>query len=71
MPSDCQCSAPTETIVVEKVLNNNQATRKMQRLKKEVEALEDENARLKRRLRKASVSKEKILKELRSKLDSI
>ncbi|HEC66271.1 hypothetical protein LCGC14_1339200 [marine sediment metagenome] len=72
MPSDCQCSTSSvETITVEKVLNNKQATRKLRRLEREVEALENENTGLKRRLRKASINKEKILKDLRSKLDKI
>ncbi len=71
MPSDCQCSTHTEPVVVEKVLNNKQATRKMRRLEEEVEILKYENSSLKQRLRKASINKEKILKELRSKLDRL
>lgn len=71
MPSDCQCSAPVETITVEKVINNKQATRKILRLEEEVEVLKYENTSLKRRLRKASTNKEKILKDLKSKLDKI
>ncbi len=73
MPSDCQCSSAcsTETITVEKVLNNKQATRKLRRLEEEVAILKDENTGLKRRLRKASINKEKILKDLKSNLDRI
>lgn len=73
MPSDCQCSSPVETItvekIVEKVIGNKQATRKILRLEEEVEALKNKNAGLKRRLRKATIHKEEVLKDLRSQLD--
>jgi hypothetical protein len=73
MPSDCQCATAVETrtVTIEKVLNNKQATRKMRRLEEEVAILRNENAGLKRRLQKASVSKERILKDLKSKLDRL
>ncbi len=73
MPSDCQCSTSveTKTVTVEKVIGNKRATRKILRLEEEVEILKDENVRLKRRLQKATVNKEGILKELKSKLDKI
>ncbi len=73
MPSDCQCSSAcsTETITVEKVIGNKQATRKILRLEEEVEILKYKNSSLRQRLRKASINKEKILKELRSKLDRL
>lgn len=73
MPSDCQCSSPVETItvekIVEKVIGNKQATRKILRLEEEVEALKNKNAGLKRRLRKATIHKKEVLKDLRSQLD--
>lgn len=71
MPSDCDCSHHTETITVEKVIGNKQATRKIQRLEEEVERLKYKNSSLRQRLQKASISKGKILKELKSKLDRL
>ena len=71
MPSDCQCSTACDVRVETKVLNNKQATRKLKELEAEVTALEEENQTLKRRLRKARVSKKSLVKKLKNHLDGI
>lgn len=73
MPSDCQCSTciETRTIIKEKVLNNKQATKKIELLKEEVEKLKSSNKSLKRRLHRAATNKETIVKDLKSKLDNM
>jgi septal ring factor EnvC (AmiA/AmiB activator) len=71
MPSDCQCSTACETIIKERkvVLNNKEATRMLRQLEKEVKDLTEENASLKRQLRRASVDKNKVIKNLKDHLD--
>jgi hypothetical protein len=72
MPSDCQCSTnQVETRVVKEVLNNKQATARLRRLEKEVGALKEKNSRLEMRLRKANISKKKILSDLKSHLNKM
>jgi len=72
VPSDCQCSSAchTEVRTEVKVLNNKQATTRIQRLEREVEKLVSENSHLKRRLRKAKISKKGIIEDLKAQLDS-
>jgi len=71
MPSDCQCSAAchTEVRTEVKVLNNKRATARIQLLEEEVGRLVSENSRLKRRLRRAEINKEGIIKDLKAQLD--
>jgi len=71
MPSDCQCSAAchTEVRTEVKVLNNKRATARIQLLEEEVGKLVSENSRLKRRLRRAEINKEGIIKDLKAQLD--
>lgn len=69
MPSDCQCSS--SVVIREVVLNDREATLRLQRLEKEVKRLRIENARLDKDLKRASKTKEEILKELKGKLDTI
>jgi len=72
MPSDCQCSTPSVEYVDRiKVLNNKQATRKIARLEKEVEALRSENAILKRKARSKTLTKKKLVGDLKRHLDRI
>ncbi len=72
MPSDCQCSTACNTTVVKtEVLNNKKATQRLKRLELEVVKLKDANSRLKTRLRKADVSKKKIVDDLRARLNKI
>jgi len=71
MPSDCQCSSACETKIVTKVLNSKEATRKLERLEREVKKLRDDNANLERKLKRASVNKKKIVAELKKQLERI
>jgi len=71
MPSDCQCSTACETRIVTKVLNNKQATRRLERLEKEVKKLRLENVTLKTKLSKASVKKKDLVSKLKKQLDRV
>lgn len=73
MPSDCQCSTAcgTETIVKTKVISNKEATRRLEILEHEVKALKNENSNLRTSLRRAGISKKKIIKDLRDQLDKM
>ena len=71
MPSDCQCSTACETRIVTKVLNNKQATRRLERLEKEVKKLRSENVTLKTKLSKASVKKKDLVSKLKKQLDRV
>jgi hypothetical protein len=70
MPSDCQCSSPHE-IIREVVLSDKEATRRLDRLEKEVEALRNENAILSRDLKGALKTREEMIEELRRKLNNL
>jgi len=69
MPSDCQCSSACETRIVTKVLNNKEATRRLERLEREVSELRQQNSLLNQKLKKANVSKKKIIADLKKHLD--
>lgn len=75
MPSDCQCSSACDCTVVKekvKVLNNKQATKKLQNLEKEVERLTELNEELSRKLRqRTSTTKRKLIETLRDSLDKL
>ena len=70
MPSDCQCSA-CSTKIVKEVLNNKDATKRLRRLEKEVEELREKNKQLERRLKKVSISKRDIVRDLKKHLDKV
>lgn len=71
MPSDCQCATACETKVVTKVLNNREATKKLNALKEEVKRLKLENTKLASRLSKARISKREIISRLKKQLDKV
>ena len=71
MPSDCQCSTHVETRTVTKVLNSRAAGKKIDRLETEVELLKNEIGVLRKRLRRANVSKGKLIEDLKRHLDNI
>ena len=69
MPSDCQCS--TACMVNTHVIDNEKATRRIQRLELEVTKLKDKNLDLKKRLEVANVNKKILIKKLKDQLDKI
>lgn len=72
MPSDCQCSSDRETIVYkEKLVGKKEAIRRIERLEREVSELKLENSDLRRRLRRATVKKSKIVSDLKRQLDRV
>ena len=73
MPSDCQCSGActTEIKTVTKVLNNKEASKRLEKLEREVKVLKSSNSTLKSQLSRAKTSKKTLVKKLKDRLDSI
>jgi len=72
MPSDCQCSTThSDTKVVTKRVGNKEAIRKIEQLEAEVKKLKASNKKLKASATKNKVSKDKLVRQLKKKLDDI